>query len=79
MIAQIFNGPGEQINLKSMTSELNQVEWRQMEKTWADALKDGKQVEVEITPIFEGESLRPVAFEVNYSIGDKKTKVIFEN
>ncbi len=68
LIASIFNGPGEKLNLVPMDGNLNKGVWKQMENTWANALKDGKQVNVKIEPVYTGESKRPDSFSVTYSI-----------
>lgn len=39
-----------------------------MENTWANALKDGKQVNVKIEPVYTGENKCPESFSVTYSI-----------
>ncbi|NMC40889.1 MAG: hypothetical protein GYA43_06920 [Bacteroidales bacterium] len=68
LIASIFNGPGEKLNLVPMDGNLNKSLWKQMENDWARALKDGKQVNVKIEPVYKGDSLRPDSFNVTYSI-----------
>ncbi|MDI3367577.1 hypothetical protein ACVWWU_002703 [Pantoea sp. PA1] len=68
LIASIFNGPGEKLNLVPMDGNLNKGVWKQMENTWANALKDGKQVNVKIEPVYIGDSKRPDSFSVTYSI-----------
>jgi hypothetical protein len=50
-----------------------------MENKWADALKAGKEVSVDIKPIYEAASKRPVAFDVKYMIDGKKKTAFFEN
>ena len=39
-----------------------------MENTWAKALDRGKIVEVKIEPIYSGNSMRPISFDVEYKI-----------
>lgn len=68
LIASIFNGPGEKINLVPMDGNLNKGVWKQMENDWAKALKDGKEINVKIEPIYKGNSLSPESFNVTYSI-----------
>ncbi|WP_391592312.1 hemagglutinin repeat-containing protein [Yersinia massiliensis] len=68
LIASIFNGPGEKLNLVPMDGNLNKSVWKQMENKWADALKDGRQVNVKIEPVYTGNSKRPDSFNVTYSI-----------
>lgn len=68
LIVSIFNDPGEKINLVPMDGNLNKSEWKKMENSWADALKDGRQVNVKIEPVYTGNSKRPDSFNVTYSI-----------
>lgn len=79
LIAQIFNGPGEQINYVPQKSNLNRGDWKAMENKWAKALKEKKEVHIEINNIFEGESKRPIAQEVKFKIGKDNYKEFFEN
>ncbi|WP_252180145.1 DNA/RNA non-specific endonuclease [Endozoicomonas sp. 4G] len=81
MIASIFNGPGEQINLLPMESNLNRGEWKRMENKWAAALAEEppKQVSVEIRPIYEEGSKRPSSFDVFYEVDGKEHFSSFEN
>ncbi|WP_435056131.1 DNA/RNA non-specific endonuclease [Yersinia aleksiciae] len=69
LIASIFNGPGEKLNLLPMDGNLNKGVWKKMENTWAKALSEGKEVKVSIQPSYVGDSTRPDKFYVEYSIG----------
>ncbi len=79
LVASIFDGPGEQINYAPMNSNLNRGAWKRMENDWANALKEGKQVNVDIQPIYDGASKRPTAFEVLYDIDGEEEFVEFAN
>lgn len=79
LIAQIFNGPGEQINYVPQKSTLNRGDWKAMENSWARALKEKKEVNVKINNIFDGNSKRPKAQEVKFSIGSEVFTEIFKN
>ncbi|UBH08101.1 DNA/RNA non-specific endonuclease [Macrococcus armenti] len=76
LIASQFAGSGDLDNLVPMNSKINRVngEWYEMEKTWADALKETppKKVQIKIEPVYSGDSLRPDEFNVYYTIGDEK-------
>nr|WP_261785738.1 DNA/RNA non-specific endonuclease [Macrococcus canis] len=76
LIASQFGGSGDLDNLVPMNSEINRAggKWFNMEKTWADALKETppKKVQIKIEPIVSGDSLRPDEFNVYYTIGDEK-------
>lgn len=53
-----------------MNASLNRHgEWRNMERSWHDALKSGKTVDVKIQPIYTDDSKRPASFNVTYKIG----------
>ncbi|WP_164484505.1 DNA/RNA non-specific endonuclease [Pseudomonas sp. R3-52-08] len=39
MIASIFNGPGERLNLLPMNGNLNKGTWKSMENTWRPHLR----------------------------------------
>jgi filamentous hemagglutinin len=63
-----------------MDGNLNKGAWKQMENTWANALKDGKQVNVKIEPVYSGDSVRPDSFKVRYSVdGNRPVSLDFEN
>ncbi|HFZ1005048.1 TPA: DNA/RNA non-specific endonuclease [Klebsiella aerogenes] len=80
LIASIFNGPGEKLNLVPMDGNLNKGAWRQMENTWAKALGEGKEVKVNIQPSYIGDSVRPEKFKVVYSIdGGRPIEKVFNN
>lgn len=79
LIAAIFNGPGEQINYHAMDGTLNKSGWKVMENEWASALKEGKQVDVDIKAVFDGDSKRPEAFRVEYVIDGKPSTRTFFN
>ena len=72
LIASIFKGSGDLDNLVPMDATLNRGEWKAMEKSWAKALDNGKNVDVRIEPIYSGISQRPISFEVEYKIGNGK-------
>ncbi len=79
LIAQIFDGPGEQINYVPQKSSLNRGEWKTMEMEWKKALEAGKEVEIDIQNVFSGESKRPNAQLVTYKIDGNTFKEIFDN
>ena len=64
-----------------MTRKLNQGAWKQMETSWAKALKSvpPKAVNVGIKNIYLGTSERPIGFKVDYSIDSKKYSRVFKN
>lgn len=80
LIASIFNGPGERLNLLPMNGNLNKGAWKAMENSWASALKQGQTVGVKIDPVYSGSSVRPDRFTVRYSIdGGRPVIIDFKN
>ncbi|MFP1814123.1 DNA/RNA non-specific endonuclease [Lonsdalea quercina] len=80
LIASIFNGPGEKLNLLPMDGNLNKGAWKQMENTWAKALNEGKDIKVNIQPSYTGNNVRPDKFYVEYSInGGRPISETFKN
>ena len=47
-----------------------------MEQEWASALKEGKEVNVKIEPIYDSDNLRPISFKVKYTINGQRAKII---
>ncbi len=79
LIASIFNGPGEAVNLKAMNGSFNRTEFRNLERTLEDALKAGKKVEVKIDVIHSGDSARPDGFAIKYVIDGVKKDAFLNN
>ncbi|TYQ14651.1 UNVERIFIED_CONTAM: DNA/RNA non-specific endonuclease [Acetivibrio alkalicellulosi] len=77
LIASIFKGSGDIDNLVPMDANLNKGEWKKIENDWAEALKEEppKEVKVNITPIYEGDSQRPTKFEIEYQIGKSRPEI----
>ena len=70
IFGDLFGGSPELDNLVSQAKDVNLKEYRRIERDWADALKSNppKKVEVDIKINYEGSSMRPTSFEVNYKI-----------
>ena len=68
LIASIFGGAGEKLNLVPMNGNLNKGEWKKMENLRAEALDEGKTVEVKILPKYDKEGVRPTSIKVEYTI-----------
>lgn len=77
LIASIFDGPGEKLNMVPMNSTLNQGAWKAMENMWSKALNRGESVDVKITPNYKNSELRPYSFDVKYKIGDNIPKTTY--
>lgn len=72
LIASIFKGAGDIDNLVPMNATLNRSEYKTLENTWKKALGEGKEVTVKLKPVYEGQSVRPSEFKINYTIDGKK-------
>jgi len=72
LIASIFKGSGDIDNLVPMNANLNKGEWKKLENTWKDALDatPPQEVQVMISPIYQGNSQRPAKFKIKYRIGN---------
>jgi hypothetical protein len=79
LIGTRFGGSGEIYNLIPGDGNLNLSAYKKLENEWANALKEGSKVNVNITPIYEGNSLRPSKIEINYFIDGIPSERIFEN
>ncbi|WP_309455265.1 DNA/RNA non-specific endonuclease [Acinetobacter sp.] len=73
LIASMFNGPGEGINLVPMNAKFNGSggAWYELEKSWKNALESNQSVKVNITPVYSGTSKRPSSFVVEQNVGGK--------
>ena len=79
IIGDRFNGEPSKQNIVPMDARVNKSDYKTLENRWASALKDGKEVKVDIRPIYEGTSTRPNSFKITYSIDGEKTKVTILN
>lgn len=72
LIASSLGGAGDKINLVPQAATLNRNDWRDMEKYFAQQLKDGKQVTVKIDVGYPtGGGVRPNEFKVFATIDGK--------
>ncbi|MDE1465492.1 DUF637 domain-containing protein, partial [Spartinivicinus poritis] len=68
-----FGGPGEGINIVAMNRQLNGNShalgrFGQLETEWANRIRSGERLGVTIRPIYEGNSLRPVRFDITETV-----------
>ena len=70
IFGDLFGGSPELDNLISQAKDVNLKEYRRIERDWEAALKSKppKKVEVDVKINYEGSSMRPTSFEVNYKI-----------
>ncbi|WP_051857348.1 DNA/RNA non-specific endonuclease [Trabulsiella guamensis] len=63
-----------------MDGNLNKGVWKQLENSWAKDLKAGKQVDVQIQPVYSDNSKRPSSFNVTYSVDNgSPTRINIDN
>lgn len=63
-----FGGSPELDNLVSQAKEVNLSKYKIIENDWADALKEGKSVSVDISVDYIKGTSRPISFSVSYTI-----------
>ncbi|MCI4592634.1 DNA/RNA non-specific endonuclease [Sphingobium sp. BYY-5] len=79
LIASIFNGPGDRVNLVPMNGNFNMGAWRDLERSFQEALQDGKTVDVKIEVKYGTDSQRPDNFRVTYAIDGVPRTRMFDN
>ncbi|EPU1811178.1 DNA/RNA non-specific endonuclease [Listeria monocytogenes] len=72
IIADQFGGSPELDNLVSQLTNVNKSQYRKLEIKWADALKDNKSVTVNVKMNYAADGVRPVSFDITYSIDGEK-------
>nr|WP_227676817.1 DNA/RNA non-specific endonuclease [Psychrobacter arenosus] len=78
LIASMFGGPGEGINIVAMNAKFNGSSGAcyKMEQVWQKALDSNKSVKVKIEPIYSSNSKRPDSFDITQVIGGKTSDKI---
>ncbi len=80
LIGDQFDGSNGMENMIPQDMTLNRGEYKNMENELAKQVKSGKEVYVEIEPQYDGDSRRPKALLVQYSIdGVEQTPRFFRN
>lgn len=80
LIATKLGGPGEAINLVPQDKNLNRGDWQKMERKWAAAAANGKEVSVAIKVEYDpAVPDRPSGFKVFYAIDGKPFQESFKN
>jgi filamentous hemagglutinin len=80
LIAGLFGGAGERINLVPQLATVNRGEFRVMEGEWARAVLAGRTVKVEVRPVYSGNSTTPDRIVVDHWIdGVRQAPRPFEN
>lgn len=79
LIGDRFNGSNGLENMIPQDADINRKDYRNFENELAKEVKDGKKVYVNIEVIYSGDSRRPEALVVNYSIDGKESTRVFTN
>ncbi len=78
-IAARFEGPSDAFNHFAQNANFNRGAYRVLEDKWADALRAGDKVFVNIVPHYLGTSKRPDWIDVSWSVNGKRYKTKFAN
>ncbi|MDO6422773.1 DNA/RNA non-specific endonuclease [Saccharophagus degradans] len=69
LIATLFQGPAEKVNLVPQLAEQNRNgKWREMERDWSKELRAGSSIDVDIHAVYDDDGQVPVLLKVNHSI-----------
>lgn len=79
LIGDQFDGSNGLENLVPQDSDINQKDFKNFENELAKEVKAGKTVHVKVEPIYEGDSHRPSAIVVTYSIDGEESVRVFPN
>lgn len=79
LIGDQFAGSNGLENMIPQDANVNRNDFKNFESELAKEVKDGKEVNVKIEPIYEGDSKRPVAIVVTYSIDGEESVRVFPN
>ncbi|MGE6204664.1 DNA/RNA non-specific endonuclease [Guptibacillus hwajinpoensis] len=79
LIGTQFNGSPLIDNIVSMNGNVNVGAYKKLESAWAKALRDKREVIVDIKPVYEGDSIRPVSFNIKYRIDGEKFNARLKN
>ncbi|WP_179636768.1 T7SS effector LXG polymorphic toxin [Terribacillus aidingensis] len=79
LIGTQFNGSPLIDNIVAMNGNVNVSSYKKLENTWANALRHGQKVTVDIKPVFADKLERPTRFEIKYKIDGRKFVEVLEN
>lgn len=74
-----FGGSPELDNLVFQLSSVNLSAYKKVENQWATALRDGKQVTVNVKINYDGKHSRPESFKIEYTIDGKYDDIKLKN
>ena len=79
LIGDQFDGPNGLENMVPQDADINRNDFKNFENELAKEVKDGKEVNVKVEPIYDGDSHRPDAIVVTYSIDGVESVRVFPN
>lgn len=79
LIGDQFDGSNGLENMIPQDANINRNDFKNFENELAKEVKDGKEVKVKIEPVYDGDSRRPSAIVVSYSIDGEESVRIFPN
>lgn len=79
LIGDQFDGSNGLENMIPQDANINRNDFKNFENELAKEVKGGKEVRVDIEPIYDGDSRRPVAITVTYFVNGEEGVRIFPN
>lgn len=79
LIGDQFDGSNGMENMIPQNAEINRKDYKSLENELANKVREGKEVEVIIEPVYDGDSRRPSAIVVSYKIDGVEETRIFPN
>lgn len=79
LIGDQFDGSNGLENMIPQDANINRNDFKNFENELAKEVKDGKDVKVKIEPVYDGDSRRPDAIVVTYSIDGEESVRVFPN
>ncbi|WP_280516138.1 T7SS effector LXG polymorphic toxin [Bacillus sp. NTK034] len=79
LAADRFGGSPDLDNLVSQSSSVNLSKYKKLENQWAKAIEEGKDVSVNVKINYEGNSLRPSGFDIEYEIDGRIRFISIDN
>ena len=79
LIGTRFNGPGDYQNLAAQNGNLNTSAYKRMENMWAQHVRAGDDVRVNVEAVYDHGGLRPSHFVANYEINGEPFTQVFPN
>ena len=80
LIGDQFDGSNGLENMIPQNADINRNDFRNLETGLAKEVKSGNDVYYKVEPVYDGDSRRPIAIVVSYSInGNESTKIFINN